>query len=40
MVSKNYADAISTHYKNVEEVELAGPAEEILRFLSREKSNV
>ena len=38
MVSKNYADAISTHYKNVEEVELAGPAEEILRFLSERKN--
>ena len=38
MVSKNYADAISTHYNNVEEVELAGPAEEILRFLSERKN--
>ena len=38
MVSKNYADAISTHYKKVEEIEIAEPAEEILRFLSERKN--
>ncbi len=38
MVSKNYADAISTHYRNVEEIEIAAPAEEILRFLSERKN--
>ncbi len=38
MVSKNYSDAISTHYKNVEEIEMAAPAEEILRFLSERKN--
>ena len=37
MISKNYADAITNYYKNVEEIELAGPAEEILRFLSERK---
>ena len=41
MISKNYSDAISNHYKNVEEIEIASPSEEILRFISeREKSNV
>lgn len=38
MVSKNYADSISRFYKSVEEVEIAGPAEEILRFLSERKN--
>ncbi len=38
MVSKNYADAITKYYKNVEEIEIAGPAEEILRFLSERKN--
>ncbi|MAI75993.1 MAG: hypothetical protein CBC25_02360 [Pelagibacteraceae bacterium TMED65] len=38
MVSKNYADAISNYYKNVEEVEIASPSEEILRFISERKN--
>ena len=38
MVSKNYADAISIHFKTVEEIEIAGPSEEILRFLSERKN--
>ena len=38
MVSKNYADSISRFYKSIEEVEIAGPAEEILRFLSERKN--
>ena len=38
MVSKNYADSISGFYKNIEEIEIAAPAEEILRFLSERKN--
>ena len=38
MVSKQYSTALSEHYKDVHEDEMSVPAEEILRFMSEQKT--
>ena len=37
MLGQKYAEGISQYYKPIAKEEIAGPAEEILRFLSERK---